>query len=56
MRSVFNRSDWDYFVVVLLDCPDRDRIWKDTIKLTKKDNCDQKADTYYLILISFFGI
>ena len=49
LRSVFNRSDWGLFCSgVLLDCPDRDKIWKDTIKLTKKITFDQKADTYYL--------
>ena len=49
MRSVFNRSDWGLFSSgVLLECPDRDRIWKDTIKLSKKITFEQKADTYYL--------
>ena len=49
MRSVFNRSDWGLFSSgVLLECPDRDRIWKDTIKLSKKITFAQKADTYYL--------
>jgi len=49
MRSVFNRSDWGLFCSeILLDCPDRDKIWRDTISLTPKISFKQKADTYYL--------
>ena len=49
MRSVFNRSDWGLFCSeILLDCPDRDKIWRDTISLTPKISLKQKADTYYL--------
>ena len=49
MRSVFNRSDWGLFCSeILLDCPDRDRIWRDIIHLTNKISFKQKADTYYL--------
>ena len=49
LRSVFNKGDWGSFCSeILLDCPDRDRIWKSTIHLTNKITFEQKADTYYL--------
>ena len=49
LRSVFNKGDWGIFCSeTLLDCPDRDQIWDDIMKLSAKITFAQKADTYYL--------